>query len=175
MNLMEKLERKWGRYAVYGLHKYVVGAYFIGFILIAFIKIICSYLYSIEDKLKANLLTLSEAFIFTPLAFIILCPILKLNGVWTGYLFVQMGLLILGIIYSVIIFSEFFISFLLVNNGNNGRDLNSLNSLISLNRIIYLIKSFGLPIFLIILIRLVCEIIYTILNAAQIIIKNEKL
>jgi len=85
------------------------------------------------------------------------------------------GLLILGIIYSVIIFSEFFISFLLVNNGNNGRDLNSLNSLISLNRIIYLIKSFGLPIFLIILIRLVCEIIYTILNAAQIIIKNEKL
>lgn len=33
MNLMEKLERKWGRYAVYGLHKYVVGAYFIGFLL----------------------------------------------------------------------------------------------------------------------------------------------
>lgn len=78
------------------------------------------------------------------------------------------GLLILGIIYSVIIFLEFSISFLLANNWGD------LNSLISLKRIVYLTKSFGLPIFLIILIRLVCEIIYTILNAAQIIIKNEK-
>lgn len=81
-----------------GYYQNAIVFYFIGFILIAFIKIICSYLYSIEDKLKANLLTLSEAFIFTPLAFLILCPMLKLNGVWTGYLFVQIGLLILGII-----------------------------------------------------------------------------
>lgn len=33
MNLMDKLERKWGKYAVYNLHKYIVIAYFIGFIL----------------------------------------------------------------------------------------------------------------------------------------------
>ena len=33
MNFMNKLERKFGRYAIYGLHKYVVGAYFIGMIL----------------------------------------------------------------------------------------------------------------------------------------------
>lgn len=33
MNLMQKLERKWGRYAVYNLHKYVIIAYFIGFVL----------------------------------------------------------------------------------------------------------------------------------------------
>lgn len=33
MNFMDKLERKFGKYAVYGLHKYVVGAYFIGMVL----------------------------------------------------------------------------------------------------------------------------------------------
>jgi len=33
MNLMDKLERKFGRYAIRGLHKYLVGAYFIGFLL----------------------------------------------------------------------------------------------------------------------------------------------
>ncbi|MBQ6845449.1 MAG: hypothetical protein IJO60_12565 [Agathobacter sp.] len=33
MNFMEKLERKWGRYAVYELHKYLIGAYCIGFVL----------------------------------------------------------------------------------------------------------------------------------------------
>lgn len=33
MNFMQKLEQKWGRYAVRGLHKYVIGAYFIGFLL----------------------------------------------------------------------------------------------------------------------------------------------
>lgn len=32
MNLMQKLERKWGKYAVCELHKYLVGAYLIGFI-----------------------------------------------------------------------------------------------------------------------------------------------
>ena len=33
MNLMNKLERKWGRYAIYDLHKYFVFAYMIGFAL----------------------------------------------------------------------------------------------------------------------------------------------
>lgn len=33
MNFMEKLQRKWGKYAVYELHKYLVGAYFVGFVL----------------------------------------------------------------------------------------------------------------------------------------------
>ncbi len=33
MNLMQKLERKWGRYQIYGLHKYFVIAYMIGFFL----------------------------------------------------------------------------------------------------------------------------------------------
>lgn len=84
------------------------------------------------------------------------------------------GLLILGIIYSVIVFLEFFSNFLVLNMGNVNWVL-SLNQLLYLDHIIYLIKSFGLPIFLIILIRLVCEVIYIILNAAQIIIKNEKL
>ena len=47
--------------------------------------------------------------------------------------------------------------------------------ILSFNHIIYLIKSFGLPIFFIILIKLVCEIIYIILKATEIIIKDEKL
>lgn len=33
MNFMQNLERKWGRYAVYELHKYLIGAYLIGFLL----------------------------------------------------------------------------------------------------------------------------------------------
>lgn len=33
MNLMQKLERKWGRYAVSGLHNYMIAAYAIGFVL----------------------------------------------------------------------------------------------------------------------------------------------
>lgn len=32
MNLMEKLERKWGRYAIPELHKYLVFAYFLGYL-----------------------------------------------------------------------------------------------------------------------------------------------
>lgn len=33
MNFMDKLERKWGKYAIPGIHKYFVGAYMIGFLL----------------------------------------------------------------------------------------------------------------------------------------------
>ncbi len=32
MNFMENLQRKWGKYAVYELHKYLVGFYFIGLV-----------------------------------------------------------------------------------------------------------------------------------------------
>lgn len=95
--------------ALYNL-SYIAGSYyfdaiiyyFIGFILISIIKIICSYLYSIDDKLKANILTLSEAFVFTPAILACLCPFLKLNGVWLGYLVVQICLFILALILFII-------------------------------------------------------------------------
>ncbi len=32
MNLMDKLERKWGRYAIPGLHRYFIFAYFLGYV-----------------------------------------------------------------------------------------------------------------------------------------------
>lgn len=44
MNLMQKLEQKWGRYAVYNLHKYVIFAYFIGFVLSYLAPGVVSYL-----------------------------------------------------------------------------------------------------------------------------------
>lgn len=44
MNFMQNLERKWGRYAVYELHKYLIGAYLIGFLLSYLPFSITSYL-----------------------------------------------------------------------------------------------------------------------------------
>ena len=42
-----------------------------------------------------------------------------------------------------------------------------------INHYIYLFKSFGLPILLICLIKLLCEVIYIILKAAEIIINDK--
>lgn len=56
MNWMQKLERKWGRYAVYNLHKYVVGAYFIGYVLNYIGGDIGSYLeFSMSHILKGQI------------------------------------------------------------------------------------------------------------------------
>lgn len=68
--------------------------YLIGFLLTALIKPICSYLYSVGDRLRSNLLTILEPLILTPLFYLILCPFLKLNGLWMTYLFAQIGVLI---------------------------------------------------------------------------------
>ncbi len=68
--------------------------YLIGFLLTALIKPICSYLYSVGDRLRSNLLTILEPLILTPLFYLILCPGLKLNGLWMTYLFAQIGVLI---------------------------------------------------------------------------------
>ena len=68
--------------------------YLIGFLLTALIKPICSYLYSVGDRLRSNLLTILEPLVLTPLFYLILCPGLKLNGLWMTYLFAQIGVLI---------------------------------------------------------------------------------
>lgn len=44
MNLMEKLERKWGRYAIPQLHKYLVFAYFLGYLANMISPIMMSYM-----------------------------------------------------------------------------------------------------------------------------------
>ena len=56
MNFMQKLERKWGRYAIYNLHKYVVIAYFIGFLLNYMPVDISSYLqFSVQGILQGQI------------------------------------------------------------------------------------------------------------------------
>ena len=55
MNWMMKLERKWGKYAIYNLHKYVVMAYFTGFIFNSFAPGLTSYLqFSMPDILRGQ-------------------------------------------------------------------------------------------------------------------------
>ena len=55
MNFMQKLEKKWGRYAIYNLHKYVVMAYFTGFIFNNFAPGLTSYLqFSMPDILRGQ-------------------------------------------------------------------------------------------------------------------------
>jgi len=68
--------------------------YLTGFLLTALTKPVCSYLYSVGDRLRSNLLTILEPLFLTPLFYLILCPILKLNGLWMTYLFAQIGVLI---------------------------------------------------------------------------------
>ena len=50
---------------------------------------ICSYLYSVKDIKKANLITLAEPLIFTPLIYLIMCLILKLDGLWLAFTVIQ--------------------------------------------------------------------------------------
>ena len=55
MNWMTKLEQKWGKYAIYNLHKYVVMAYFTGFIFNYFAPGLTSYLqFSMADILRGQ-------------------------------------------------------------------------------------------------------------------------
>ena len=44
MNLMDKLERKWGRYAIPELHKYLVFAYFLGYLANMISPVMVSYM-----------------------------------------------------------------------------------------------------------------------------------
>lgn len=56
MNFMDKLERKWGRYAIFDLHKYFVYAFFIGYVLNYFDIPIMNYLtFSVSDILKGQI------------------------------------------------------------------------------------------------------------------------
>lgn len=81
-----------------GMVYYAVGAIFI-----AFIKVISSYLYSIEEKISANIIITIEPFLLTPLFLWLFCSILGLDGVFVSYLVVQITLLVVAsglVIYS---------------------------------------------------------------------------
>lgn len=54
MNWMYKLEQKWGKYAIYDLHKYFVGIYFIGYVLSRFGNITSYLTFSIPAILQGQ-------------------------------------------------------------------------------------------------------------------------
>lgn len=79
-----------------GIVYYAVGAVFI-----AFIKVISSYLYSVDEKLSANAIIVVEPFLLTPILLWIFCSFLKLDGVFVSYLVVQIILLMIASILLV--------------------------------------------------------------------------
>ena len=71
--------------------------YFSGFLFVALSKVLSSYFYSINKKIGANIITLSEPLLITPLIYLILSP-LKIEGLWMGFLIIQGVLLLIGAI-----------------------------------------------------------------------------
>lgn len=71
--------------------------YIVGFLFVSLIRVICSYLYSVNDKKRANLITMAEPIILTPIIYLIMCLIIDINGVWLGFAIIQIILLSLGI------------------------------------------------------------------------------
>ena len=79
--------------------------YFTGFLLISIIKVIASYFYSVNHKLFANILIISEPFIITPLIYLCMSG-LRLNGVWISFLVIQGIMLLLSSILVIIEMKE---------------------------------------------------------------------
>lgn len=75
--------------------------YLIGFVLQSISKPICSYLYSVGDRLRSNLLTILEPLILTPIFYLALCPFIKLDGIWMTYLYAQIGVLAAAAIFII--------------------------------------------------------------------------
>ena len=72
--------------------------YFIGFIFISVSKVSCSFMYSINKKGLANFLTLLEPLIITPIIYLIMCPLFEINGIFYGFLIIQIILFTISII-----------------------------------------------------------------------------
>ncbi len=72
--------------------------YFIGFIFISVSKVSCSFMYSINKKGLANFLTLLEPLIITPIIYLIMCPLFEINGIFYGFLIIQIILFAISII-----------------------------------------------------------------------------
>lgn len=72
--------------------------YVIGFIFVSIIKVICSYLYSINDKKRANIITLIEPLLLTPIIYLICCLIFNLNGIWISFTIIQISLFVISLL-----------------------------------------------------------------------------
>ena len=69
--------------------------YLFGFILLSNIRVLSSYLYSINQKTYANIITLIEPIILTPLMYFIF-SFMKLDGIWLSYTIIQLILIIIS-------------------------------------------------------------------------------
>lgn len=72
--------------------------YILGGLLLGLIKVISSYLYATNKKVKANLLVFLDPFVLTPIGLLLFTLIFKLYGVWVTYLFVQVILTVTAIL-----------------------------------------------------------------------------
>lgn len=125
MNWMNKLERKWGKYAIYNLHKYIVFAYFIGFLLNYIAPDLVSYMqFSMQAILQGQIWRLvtwifcgTGSSIFTLLFLICLIPmgqtLERFLGTFRMNVYLIGGML-LNVIGGVLVY---FVSYLILGFG----------------------------------------------------------
>ena len=89
-----------------GYYEFGLYFYMIGFLLVSFFKVYCSYFYSIDNKKIANFLTILEPIVVTPLIYLIVCPFLKLNGIWISFLIIQALMLIISICFYIAVLKK---------------------------------------------------------------------
>ena len=75
--------------------------YFIGFIFISISKVLCSYFYSINKKILANIFVLIEPLLLTPLLYLIFINIMGLTGLWISFMIVQI-ILAIALVVSIL-------------------------------------------------------------------------
>ena len=78
------------------IFKYASIYYGIAFFMISISKVITSYFYSVNRNLYANIMTIVEPFILTPLCYLFCIPF-GINAIWWSYLIIQGVLLIISI------------------------------------------------------------------------------
>ena len=76
---------------------YAAPFYAISFFMISISKVIASYFYSINKSLYANIMTIIEPFVLTPLLYLLCIPF-GINALWWSYLIIQSILFIISII-----------------------------------------------------------------------------
>ena len=78
------------------IFKYASIFYAISFFMISISKVLASYFYSINKNVYANILTIIEPFVLTPLCYLLCIPF-GINAIWWSYLIIQSILLGLSI------------------------------------------------------------------------------
>ena len=73
--------------------------YLFGFLIISFSKVICSYLYSINQKILANILVLVEPLLLTPILYFSLVHAFRILGLWISFLVIQGILALLALLF----------------------------------------------------------------------------